>query len=140
MLRAPDAASIAAIHWLEGVIGRKCGSTAEGAKDAEAQLRRSEIFIATPILSGLAPLGAASKSAHPHVASVPNRCRSYGARHFLSALAIKISLLRSYARPRGCRFCRSPGLHYARLTRLALRRSITPYANAPQYHRPSRTI
>jgi cysteine synthase A len=27
MLRAPDAASIAAIHWLEGVIGRKCGGS-----------------------------------------------------------------------------------------------------------------
>jgi cysteine synthase len=27
MIRAPDAASIAAIHWLEGVIGRKCGGS-----------------------------------------------------------------------------------------------------------------
>jgi cysteine synthase A len=27
MIRAPDAASIAAIHWLETVIGRKCGGS-----------------------------------------------------------------------------------------------------------------
>ena len=27
MIRVPDAASIAAIHWLERVIGRKCGGS-----------------------------------------------------------------------------------------------------------------
>ena len=27
MIRAPDAASIATIHWLETVIGRKCGGS-----------------------------------------------------------------------------------------------------------------
>ena len=27
MIRAPDAASIATIHWLETIIGRKCGGS-----------------------------------------------------------------------------------------------------------------
>ena len=27
MMRVPDAASIAAVHWLETVIGRKCGGS-----------------------------------------------------------------------------------------------------------------